>query len=315
MVYGVLKASKNKKSSSGVNEVKLEGNAENDAQVDHIIQFASPATEDSWDTDARTEGRILLHRLAAKNSIQEKQGDVNELGDSGPRVEKAKSYVISISKSANVVSKLTSFVAVDKDSREPVSGPLRKRVANFASMITSAAGRKQALGFFFSTATQSANIPWAAGVSSGALPPLRKQKGPRNRKKRKSCLDAPLVSTHNQKKKGHLSALSVISLQKASGSWDLTDQLASLCDVSRSDLIKGCSKEIAADTAEGKLIWATALALVLLMGKYSDQKDEWEMIAEKGKKYLKKNLPWSLTLDQVLESAATAVGVQVNTGL
>ena len=313
MVYGVLKASENKKSGSGVNEVKLEGNAENDAQVDHIIQFASPATDDSWDTDARTEGRILLHRLAAKNYIQEKQGDVNELGDSEPRVEKAKSYVISISKSANVVSKLTSFVAVDKDSREPVSGPLRKRVANFASMITSAAGRKQALGFFFSTATQSANIAWAAGVSSGALPPLRK--GPRNRKKRKSCLDAPLVSTHNQKKKGHLSALSVISLQKASGSWDLTDQLASLCDVSRSDLIKGCSKEIAADTAEGKLIWATALALVLLMGKYSDQKDEWEMIAEKGKKYLKKNLPGSLTLDQVLESAATAVGVWINTGL
>ena len=129
--------------------------------------------------------------------------------------------------------------------------------------------------------------------------------------------EAPVreVSANNQKKKGARSALSVISLQKASGSWDLTDQLASLCDVSRSDLIKGCSKEIAADTAEGKLIWATALALVLLMGKYSDQKDEWEMIAEKGKKYLKKNLPGSLTLDQVLESAATAVGVQVNTGL
>nr|XP_058965422.1 von Willebrand factor A domain-containing protein 5A-like [Pocillopora verrucosa] len=349
VVYGVLKASENKKSGSGVNEVKLEGNAENDAQVDHIIQFASPATEDSWDRDARTEGRILLHWLAAKNSIQEKQGDVNELGDSGPRVEKAKSYVISISKSANVVSKLTSFVAVDKDSREPVSGPLRKRVANFASMITSAADRRQATR----TRTQSANIPWAAGFSSGARPPpLKKMKWPKMTKA--SYHGAPLVSTHNQKgygssnqtatwplmfqqlcrkaseapeapvrevsannqkKKGARSALSVISLQKASGSWDLTDQLASLCDVSRSDLIKGCSKEIAADTAEGKLIWATALALVLLMGKYSDQKDEWEMIAEKGKKYLKKNLPGSLTLDQVLESAATAVGVQVNTGL
>ena len=312
MVYGVLKASENKKSGSGVNEVKLEGNAENYAQVDHIIQFASSATEDSWDTDARTEGRILLHRLAAKNSIQEKQGDVNELGDSEPRVEKAKSYVISISKSANVVSKLTSFVAVDKDSREPVSGPLRKRVANFASIITSAADWKQA---YLSTATLSANIPWAAGGSSGARPPRRKKITTLQKMTKASYHGAPLVSTQNQKKKVHLSALSVISLQKASGSWDLTDQLASLCDVSRSDLMKGCSKEIAADTAEGKLIWATALALVLLMGKYSDQKDEWEMIAEKGKKYLKKNLPGSLTLDQVLESAANAVGVQVDTGL
>ena len=150
VVYGVLKASENKKSNSGVNEVRLEGNAENDDQVDHIIQFASPAIEDSWDTDAKTEGRVLLHRLAAKNSIQEKQGDVNELGDNGPRSEKAKSYVISISKSTNVVSKFTSFVAVDKDSCEPVSGPLQKQLAKYASMPVFGGGQLK---------LQSANIP------------------------------------------------------------------------------------------------------------------------------------------------------------
>ena len=444
MVYGVLKASKNKKSSSGVNEVKLEGNAENDAQVDHIIQFASPAIEDSWDTDAKTERRVLLHRLAAKNSIQEKQGDVNELGDSGPRSEKAKSYVISISKSTNVVSKFTSFVAVDKDSFEPVSGPLQKQLTKYASMPVFGGGQLKlqsanlpwggafssgtppltfsaqsanvwggGTGLFsappppppgaistqsanvwgggtglFSAppppppgaiSTQSANV-WGSGSLFGALPPpppyppsgaafaqsagavsaqskgfssslfggsLKKGKGEKAAHShaalksvgvaapeakvegesgsykafypptviQKGSYSAPPVSAHNQKKKGSQSALSVISLQKASGSWDLTDQLVSLCDASRSDLIKGCLKGIAADTAEGKRLWATALALVLLMGKYPDQKDEWEMIAEKGKKYLKKNLPGSLTLDQVLESAATAVGVWVNTGL
>ena len=58
----------------------------------------------------------------------------------------------------------------------------------------------------------------------------------------------------------------------------------SLSGMSRDDLIKGSPEEIAADTAEGKLLWATALALVLQMGKYSDQKDEWEMITEKVKK-------------------------------
>ena len=418
MVYGVLKASENKKSGSGVNEVRLEGNAENDDQVDHIIQFASPAIEDSWDTDAKTERRVLLHRLAAKNSIQEKQGDVNELGDSGPRSEKAKSYVISISKSTNVVSKFTSFVAVDKDSFEPVSGPLQKQLTKYASMPVFGGGQlklqsanlpwgggfssgtppltfsAQSANFWgggtglFSAppppppgaiSTQSANV-WGSGSLFGALPPpppyppsgaafaqsagavsaqskgfssslfggsLKKGKGEKAAHShaalksvgvaapeakvegesgsykafypptviQKGSYSAPPVSAHNQKKKGSQSALSVISLQKASGSWDLTDQLVSLCDASRSDLIKGCLKGIAADTAEGKRLWATALALVLLMGKYPDQKDEWEMIAEKGKKYLKKNLPGSLTLDQVLESAATAVGVWVNTGL
>ena len=363
VVYGVLKASGNKKSGSGLNEVRLTGNAENDDEVDHIIQFASPATEDSWDTEARTEEGILLHQLAAKNSIQEKQDDVSESGDSGPRSEKAKSYVISISKSANVVSKLTSFVAVDKDSREPVSGPLKKQVVNLDSMLDgmklalsgpqnfclaanvtgggkafgrpppppSGAVSAQSKGFFSSlfggslkkgkgekaahshaalksvgVAAPEAKVEGESGSYKAFYPPTDMQIGSHS---------ALPVSAHSQKKKGSQSALSVISLQKASGSWDLTDQLVSLCDASRSDLIKGCLKEIAADTAEGARLWATALALVLLMGKYSDQKDEWEMIAEKGRKWLKKNLPGSLTLDQVLESAATAVGVWVNTGL
>nr|XP_058965540.1 von Willebrand factor A domain-containing protein 5A-like [Pocillopora verrucosa] len=362
VVYGVLKASGNKKNGSGVNEVRLTGNAENDDEVDHIIQFASPATEDSWDTEARTEEGILLHQLAAKNSIQEKQDDVSESGDSGPRSEKAKSYVISISKSANVVSKLTSFVAVDKDSREPVSGPLKKQVVNLESMQL---GMKLALsgpqnfclaanvtggGKAFgrpppppSGAVSAQSKGFFSSLFGGSLKKGKGEKAAHSHAALKSvCLAAPEakvegesgsymalsssnmqigsysalpVSAHSQKKKGSQSALSVISLQKASGSWDLTDQLVSLCDASRSDLIKGCLKEIAADTAEGARLWATALALVLLMGKYSDQKDEWEMIAEKGRKWLKKNLPGSLTLDQVLESAATAVGVWVNTGL
>ena len=70
----------------------------------------------------------------------------------------------------------------------------------------------------------------------------------------------------------------------------LTDQLVFPCGVSRDDLIKGCPGEIAAVAAEGKLLWAIILALVLLMGKYSDQKDEWEMIDEKGKTWLKLTL-------------------------
>ena len=95
----------------------------------------------------------------------------------------------------------------------------------------------------------------------------------------------------------------------------LTDQLVFLCGVSRDDLIKGCPGEITAVAAEGKLLWAIILALVLLMGKYSDQKDEWEMIAEKGKKWLKKNLPSTVTVAIILETAAATVGVEINSGL
>ena len=51
------------------------------------------------------------------------------------------------------------------------------------------------------------------------------------------------------------------------------------------------------------------------MGKYSDQKDEWEMIDEKGKTWLKKNLPSTVTIAKILETAAATVGVEINSGL
>ena len=117
-----------------------------------------------------------------------------------------------------------------------------------------------------------------------------------------------------QKKKNSPPVLALVTLQKAPGSWDLTDELVSLCGTSRDVLIKACPKEIAVDTGEGKLLWATALALVLLMGKFLDQKDKWEMIAEKGSNWMKKNLPAGLKYENVLEAAAATVGVQVKFG-
>lgn len=74
-------------------------------------------------------------------------------------------------------------------------------------------------------------------------------------------------------------------------------------------VITGCPKEIAVDTSKGKLLWATALALVLLRGKFLDREDEWEMIAEKVKKWIKKNLPATLNYASMLQSAATVIDV------
>ena len=299
--------------------------------------------------------------------------------------EEAKNYIISISKLANVVSQLTSFVAVDKDSREPVSGPLRyqklhkvsrycnldsfmdecldeyreeteegfgcfsfksKNSPNKASKGKSKVKSKRSLSAPFgslrkkSKGTVASAEPSSKGVTS-AEPSLKgaaslepSSKGAAStepvvsdveeqsedddnlslsRESRRPNSKDPSTSMWKSSpspQKSPQSALTVIGLQKASGSWDLTEQLVSLSGMSRDDLIKGSPEEIAADTAEGKLLWATALALVLLMGKYSNQKDEWEMIAEKGKKWLKKNLPSTDTFTKVLNIAAAVVGVQ-----
>ena len=127
VVYGVLKVSENANDCNSINVVRLQGAVENGGQLDHKIAFTTSAVDDSLDTDNNEADVNVnhLHLLAAKTTIQEKQDEFNESRDYGQVSEETKNYIISISKLANVVSQLTSFVAVDKDSREAVSRPLR----------------------------------------------------------------------------------------------------------------------------------------------------------------------------------------------
>jgi len=307
-VYGVIKASENANASDD-NKVRLEGMLGNDEKVQHLVKFSTPSTA------VEPNGNAVLHQLAAKSFIQDKQDDVSERND-GQEVPKAKRSIIGISKSANVISKFTSFVAVDKDSNQPVSGPLQK---HFVPSYQSGYAGNLVKMMSYDCAPLSASVAKGMGFSSSKSRPkfsslfgsaapaavVKHSLDPPPRTKSKSM---------PQETKKASAGLWVISLQKASGSWALTDKLVSLSGTSRDALIKGCPKEIAVETGEGKLLWATALALVLLMGKFLDQKDEWEMIAEKGSKWMKKNLPAGVKYENVLAAAATTVGVQVRLG-
>ena len=405
VVYGLLKPSKNA-SQDGKSEVRLQGVLGKDEQMEHLITFSTPPITAACDADLESNSSVFLHCIAAKTFIKEKQEYISGMWE----IEDDKTSIISTSKSANVVSKFTSFVAVDKDNHEPVCGPLRKQVPpligrppvlycngyenvpvvggfapasytvhncppqaigalqsnaatlpaqsdvfsrakskkkkgvlGFGSMGSSAksappkANSKESTGWFsflskslFGSPSPPPPPPKAAyyGGSAPCAPPPRGGAPSYGKPLFGSAQPPPPLpqaavfggrapyappapTAASGKRKEAPPVLSLISLQTASGAWDLTDQLVSLCSSSRDALITGCQAEIAVDKAEGKLLWATALALVLLMGKFLDQKDEWEMIAEKGKKWMKKNLPAAVTYDKVLEAAATAVGVQI----
>ena len=354
VVYGLLKPSENAK--HGMNKVRLTGTLGNEEKMEHFISFSTPPVRNAYFMDSKTNSSVLLHCLAAKTFIKVKQDDISGMWE----IQGAKSSIISVSKSASVVSKFTSFVAVDEESHQIVSGPLRKQfVPSFASQVMgfsqqcfktlgvvhsacdsqlfgqpkgmdvsgkgsstlfgdaiwkSCAGgarfKSQSSTFFggappppppLAAALYGSGPPGASPLVFGSAlphaslpPPSKKVALPSNLPKKEASV-----------------VMSVISLQKASGAWDLTDQLVSLCEKSRDSLITGCPAAIAVETSEGKLLWATALALVLLMGKFGDKKDEWEMIAEKGKKWIRKNLPANLKDDEVLKFAAAATGVQI----
>ena len=281
---------------------RLRGSLGNSSAIDHVIRFTATLAKDH---DQARHG--TLHCLSAKSLIQEKQ---DEYYDSSRRwkngeMEAIKDSVISISKAANVISKLTSFIAIDKDNRQPVSRPMKNpmhmacyEAYDILCLDGSCSSDEDDLDYELDEEIMDISSSLAENKElidlevEFATPP-------------------PPPPHQVQRRKDIPPVLVLITLQKASGSWDLTDQLLSLCGTSRDALMKGCPKEIAVDTGEGKLLWATALALVLLMGKFLDQKDEWEMIAEKGSKWMKKNLPAGIKYENVLEAAATAVSVKI----
>ena len=344
VVYGLLKPLENA-SQGGKNAVRLQGTFGNDEKMELLITFPTSPMATASVTDAEANSGVFLHRLAAKTFIQVNQDDQKDIYNGGQEFEEAKTQIISISKSANVVSKFTSFVAVDKDNHKPVSGPLQRQVVplfrykalNLKSCAFMADASCASVDVCLSRRRTKSASRKKVLLGKSASAPVAEKKSVEKSKIAFSCLSsppaelyefasakmecdkssqrarpAPVAAPHREQQKEESPAvLPVISLQKASGAWDLTDQLVSLCGTSRDALIRGCPTELAVDTAEGKLLWATALALVLLMGKFLDQKDEWEMIAEKGKKWMKKNLSATVKCDDVLKSAAVAVGVQI----
>ena len=368
-MYGLLKPLENA-SQDGKMEVRLQGTLGKDEKMEHLITFPTPSPTSVFDTDVESKSGALLHCLAAKTFIRVKQDDISGMWE----IDNEKSSIISVSKSANVGSKFTSFVAVDAENHQPVPGSLKKKIVpsfgghmmgymaapqyaslaigcGFAAPVQVNAMSPQSalpaesalcggytkstggIGFFgsvksaFSSTSKSLfgsappppppkTMSWYGGGSAFPPPPppggaFVPEMGAMACYGGGPPIAPPATGGAFQGKNEASSVLSLISLQKASGAWDLTDQLVSLCGKTRDALITGCPTEVAVDTAEGKLLWATALALVLLMVKFLDQKDEWEMIAEKGKKWLKKNLPGAVKYDDMLESAATAVGVQI----
>ena len=322
VVYGLLKPLENAK--QGMNKVRLQGMLGNDEKVEHLITFNTSLPPKACARDKVTNVSVFLHRLGAKTLIQEKQDDLNEAYNRGVENEEHKTLLISLSKSANVVSKFTSFVAVDSESHQSVSGPLQRQVVPSFNVAYHHSARKckdkSMFGFGltgFGTASRPASAQKRVNKFKGSKcsnPFRQKKKSFGGRLSKAACAlveaERDEVTKHEQEE-GAPALLSVISLQKASGAWDLTDQLVFLCGKSRDSLITGCPAAIEVDKSEGKLLWATALALVLLVGKFGDKKDEWEMVAEKGKKWMKKNLPVNVKYDEMLKFAAAAIGVQI----
>ena len=94
---------------------------------------------------------------------------------------------------------------------------------------------------------------------------------------------------------------SLIAAQQADGSWKLDSFLATILSKTMKKIEEACPVKL---EKGGAMVWATVLVLTILETKCKGQQEEWELIAMKADKWLKKQVLPSGTDISILKSAA-----------
>ncbi|KAM8853368.1 von Willebrand factor A domain-containing protein 5A-like [Synchiropus picturatus] len=101
--------------------------------------------------------------------------------------------------------------------------------------------------------------------------------------------------------------LQVVTLQRASGCWELDSNLAAVFSKSASEVEKPKPQDVTPQ------VWATILALIWLHGFKSDNREEWELLSMKAVSWLKaQNAP---SLDQCVAAGNQLLGCSVTKDL
>ncbi|XP_036432419.1 von Willebrand factor A domain-containing protein 5A-like [Colossoma macropomum] len=182
---------------------------------------------------------LSMHRLAARSLIRSLEWE--EQNEGGEK-EALKARVVELSVQAGVSSSHTAFIAVLKGSGEAVKGPLlRRRVPTTGGMCFTAVPMTMVC---LGSVRGSCGPPWMFTGKCGAAPQID-----------------PL--------------LQLISLQKASGCWEMDGALVEVFGKTEEEVVKQTPAQVE------KGVWATVLALIWLHGFKMDAQVEWQFVAMK----------------------------------
>ena len=263
---------------------------------EHTIPFNVPSSSESPDDDSFT--MPIVHHLASKSLIRDwehKEGWASTVSES-----ECKKEIIRVSIESSVVSSHTAYIAVDEDQDKPIEGAIQTWdvTATMAAEEGGCGGAKKKrkapmskrggapiLGVKMSYSRHSTS----SSSSGPPPPPLALRAAPPSQHMLyqsdmlSECMSAESdtrSSTFAYKEKATRQAPSneltrLISLQQADGFWKL-DSVTNFTNKSLSNPISGVDPNV----------WATVLALVLLESRFSEQEDEWELVAMKAETWL-----------------------------
>lgn len=250
--------------------------------------------------EAAVPGRTVA-TLAARARIRELEEGGEYLvargsQQKGRKESKAAREIIALSLRYGLISRETSFVAIERRDT-PVEGEVKLRKVPIA--LTSGWGglhRRHEPHLRLAYKTPAASMPSARPMVGGAISALRA---------RASSITPPTsdwgfehrVTEYFQddlepafsRSRPHRTAPSgmqaLIRLQAADGSWELGADLAHIINRKLRDLQSALNGASGADD-EVQRAWATALALAWLLEHGPDVEDEWRMLGEKAQRWL-----------------------------
>ncbi|KAK7147995.1 hypothetical protein R3I93_012334 [Phoxinus phoxinus] len=291
LIYAQLKGQSSGKTEGAVTvKYRLK-----DQPVTNQLQFTLKPTEDTGRTIHRLAARCVLRCL----ELEERAG--------GADTQALRSRILELSVQAGVSSVHTAFIAVNKHSKQTVTGPLLQRRVPVQQMFGSAnsGGRrlmcKMAVPRMAPRSMQMA-VPRMAPCSMQRAAPMMAFDSAM------LCADVmmaesysapdPGKSTHPAQIQKTLQTepappadplLQLVSLQKASGHWELNAALADVFGKTEDELANHRPAQL-----DGS-VWATVLALIWLHTCRSEDQVEWQFVAMKAAAWIRSQKPDGLS--------------------
>ncbi|XP_061916050.1 von Willebrand factor A domain-containing protein 5A-like isoform X3 [Entelurus aequoreus] len=249
------------------------------------------------------ETGLTIHRLSARTVIRSLETEKNnydlmpfmEREDKKEEEDGVKQKVVELSVQSGVSSSHTAFIAVHKGESSTTQGPLLRQIIPVpsCSMPLRMYGLSSHLGDCDSMQMKMENADHCDSMQmkleiadqnhkGGIFHSLKrwmrsskKKSAPSMRNSADSCVEKTLASSSPTDP-----LLQLVSLQKASGSWELKPTLAAV--------LGKTSKEVEKlkPASANENVWATILALVWLHGFKSDAEVEWKLLARKAASWL-----------------------------
>ncbi len=296
------------------------GFLEGEASADVVLRGKGPGGDLAvglrLESAGAPEGRLLA-TLAARTLIRDLEEGASPLhtrrGSLQGRATRdtVKEEIVRLGVTYGLASRETSYVAVE-EREVPVHGEMVLRKVPIAltrgwgGVAEAEAGAGS--GICYSMAPPAAPSPSASRFSAGSFmasedlsmemaersaPKLKKASPPKKsfiaslpdalKRIARDAAPAPEPSAPGAAALRPLDLL--VALQKADGSWELTEELATTLGRKPADLEKALPSA-KGDAALARRAWATALALAWLAKNASAEKDEWSLLARKARTWL-----------------------------